>query len=456
MKRVARTVVGATLFYGASGTIQAQQAVIHADSMQHGAVHAPPAPGGTRLCQLICADARRIDNRRALLQELPDFATTKGAGLIRGFTVAAGTALFVHDSTGLIEAFDASTGAFRWRRAATGSVHCDPYIDDGRVIVGVGVPAARQPHPAGVEAFDLKSGDSLWFRLLSHVMPCLWRNGDTVYALSGDSALYGLNAASGSVYWKLALPGVPYMSTIRGDGAGAAWFGVQGRNKEGQVKSRVVHFDPRTRRIKSTLDLPFPGAGDITVATACGLVFTAAWEEVPPAAMLGILARQPALAWHKVLMKFGAERWRSISRHWVFAFDAISGRERWRYLIGAGLTVARNTSGRPVSDGCSVIVASRTAGTVVEVSRSGLLQWRFRSPDLAIGGAVPGPGLCWVVATARGSLTLLREGRARTVPPSAPVRVFTPAVLRASVLYPIDDGTLARHSWSVEERAFCG
>jgi len=149
--------------------------------------------------------------------------------------VTAGGLTVVSGSDGIVKAFNAASGALKWKAYTGGPVRYPPAVADGRVFVGSG--------DGWVYAFNATSGKSLWrFRAapaeraislygrLSSTWPVgggVLVDGDTVYAAAGIASydgthVYALEAATGKIQWQNNTSG----DLDRGDAVGG--ISVQG------------------------------------------------------------------------------------------------------------------------------------------------------------------------------------------------------------------------------------
>jgi outer membrane protein assembly factor BamB len=169
----------------------------------------PPAclAGGAGGGELVAFDARSgaVRWRRAL-------AATESSPL------AAGGLVWVADWSGAVSAFDARTGRRRWRTTLDGAVKSSPALAGGRLLVGT--------YGGHLHALDPWTGAELW---RASVRRRLLRGGRfystpavahaRVYVGATDGGVYAYGLRSGEVRWSFSTGGYVY-------GSPAVWHGL--------------------------------------------------------------------------------------------------------------------------------------------------------------------------------------------------------------------------------------
>lgn len=148
-----------------------------------------------------------------------------GGRINGGFALIDGT-LYAVSFDKKLYALDASTGKVRWSSAAAGNILMStPVIAQGLVIVGSGHNGFLKPNDASsqtwgrpegddVLAFSAADGRQVWaFHTVGEDMPSPVIAGSMVVLANGDGHAYGLDLATGSLRWQVALPGVATMSS---------------------------------------------------------------------------------------------------------------------------------------------------------------------------------------------------------------------------------------------------
>ena len=167
--------------------------------------------------------------------------------------VVAGGTLFVTDTTGTIHAFDAGTGAPRWRADFGGEGKLRDIAFGGGVSVDGAVLYATNGL-GDVAAFNVADGKQVWRKKLGTPLrgaPSL-SNGN-LYVMSGDNQIFALAAADGATQWTeaaavqtagvfgVAAPAVAQSTVVAGFSSGdlVAYRYENGRNLWGDALSRT-------------------------------------------------------------------------------------------------------------------------------------------------------------------------------------------------------------------------
>ena len=112
------------------------------------------------------------------------------------------------DPGGTIVSLDPATGSVRWSVDVSESPSSDPIIVDGVVYAGIGSLVSGQ---SAVYAFDAATGNQLWKDEITNLeLPAtpvdgLVLGGDTLFVNRGDAVLLALDAGTGKERWKVDL-----------------------------------------------------------------------------------------------------------------------------------------------------------------------------------------------------------------------------------------------------------
>ena len=193
-----------------------------------------------------------------------------------GPAVTADLAVFPFAS-GEVAAVFPQGGLPRWSDVITGDragaavgaitdISGDPVIDGGRVYVG--------NFSGRTVALDATSGERLWTAEEGATGP-VWPAGGSVFMVNDLNQLLRLDAATGAVIWRTALPDFVETGFFlwRGRTTFAHYGPVMAGNRlivassDGQLRS----FDPVSGRLVSSVDLP--GGAASTPALAGGLLY---------------------------------------------------------------------------------------------------------------------------------------------------------------------------------------
>jgi outer membrane protein assembly factor BamB len=200
--------------------------------------------------------------------------------------VRAGDAVYAFDVTGLLYALDAATGEQRWVYA-TGAPSDNPEF--------LPVPAVAHGlvYVTGLDktlhAVHAATGEPAWTADIGPTTPSLTAPaivGDKLFVLNGSGAIYGFNALTGERLWRGNTGAVNHNSAAAAGENGLVYYGNGG--------GRILAFD--------------------------GATGTIAWSK-----QLGLgVFRTPVLA-GDTLYAAGYDAT-------IFALDAATGEERWRYV----------------------------------------------------------------------------------------------------------------------------
>lgn len=223
---------------------------------------------------------------------------------------------------GELDAYDARTGALRWRTALPPS-ESSPLVADGRVVVG--------DWSGAVGAFDVRTGRRLWRTKLDGAVKSsasLWRG--RVYAATYGGSVYALGERTGRVLWRRSphrfLRSLKFYSTPTL---------AHGRVYIGGLDARVYALGARTGRVR-------------WISSTGGYVYGS-----------------PAV-WRDLVLVGSYD-------HRFYAFDAATGARRWTFDAGGAI------SGSATVIGGVVYVSTLSERTFALDVRTGRRLWSF--PD---------------------------------------------------------------------------
>lgn len=144
-------------------------------------------------------------------------------GAISATPVIWGGRLYVGNMTGPLSgtlyAFNLTTGQPEWQTKLPNLTMSDVVAVGGTLYVGFGnrdfaSRTVRGTGASGVMAVSPDTGEIIWtFKTAGEVMPTPVVNHGLVYIATGDGGLYALDARSGTLEWRLGLPGWDSMAS---------------------------------------------------------------------------------------------------------------------------------------------------------------------------------------------------------------------------------------------------
>jgi len=286
-------------------------------------------------------------------------------GVPIGVSVVDGT-VYVSDDNGYLYAVEAQTGRVGWGFDAKNQIMTTPIVAGTGaaklVYVGGGnsdfsyTEAAKFAHPgqmvvrgtdiSGIYALNAKDGTPVWrYQTKGEDMPTpAYIHGRIVFG-NGDGHIYGLDAASGKLLWKIKINSfVSMASATRYKNlivmAGTHPNGVYAVNAD---TGRLAWHTQPPRVFSSSL-------GDCAPAQSDGVVVTQYEEQAP-----------------------GMRQARSVE----LGLDAQTGRILWHTVLGQGRVPPRNKDAVPlIANGVVYTGSPVTATTYAVALHSGKVLWR--------------------------------------------------------------------------------
>ncbi|GGE71582.1 hypothetical protein GCM10011533_24950 [Streptosporangium jomthongense] len=292
---------------------------------------------------------------------------------VRATPVIVGDALYIgNHATGGMFRFELPGGKVAWHddnpwfRHAPNWIHSEMIQANGRIFVGYGNRAFQSPDirgtgASGVMAVDPEDGATLWqYPTVGEVMPtpALWK--DVLYVVTGGAELIALAPESGKRLWSLPLPGWVSMSSPAVTD-GVLYVGAL---------NAVVGIDLEQREILWRFNEP------------------ASFTDVPPAVSDNVVVITGMME-RSSLSEEDRQRYpsRRGSFHFIYAFDAATGKLLWRDLLGSGPRQPNNTSGAPtIADGRVYVGSPYARGMFAYNLKTGERLWEH-STTAGIKGA---------------------------------------------------------------------
>lgn len=248
--------------------------------------------------------------------------------------------VYVADGGGAVSAFGAATGDLRWKVSLGSPVNTSPAVGGGLVVVG---DAAGE-----IVALDIRDGGPRWtFHTDGEVRSSAAIVDGAVYVGSADGNLYALDLATGARRWAF-------------DAGGAV-------TRSPAIDGGVVYV----------------GAAGGTFSAVDAASGTLRWQKALGPGQVA----SPAVAGGLVVAASGLDE--TTAPHILFALDATTGDERWRYSAPTGqlLVIAALGDGSVFAAGGDGHVYALDAGTAA-------LRWSFDghgtlgSDDALTGGVL--------------------------------------------------------------------
>lgn len=278
--------------------------------------------------------------------------------------------------SGWVGALRVADGKLQWSRRLWSWVHSDAVIDGKRVFVTHG--QLPEHLAGGLTAFDLRTGDSLWSVVTSGgVMPAaaIDARSATVSFVGADGCLQTLRAASGQPVRFWCIGGSVLMSSPRVDDNGDLVVGggvlTHNRVVALNVRSGVEHWRSDLSAYHAMSDIPVAMTKDIIYTVgSLNEPYTAVWKALPTAEALSLMREaQKAVGFGK------RDEW--FERQWLIALDRRTGKQLWSRALGFGLMLSRNHSGSPVLAGSMVFVSSPVSRTLWAFDAvTGRIRWK--------------------------------------------------------------------------------
>ncbi len=299
-------------------------------------------------------------------------------GAVHSSPAVVDGAVYVVSLDGYCYAFDHRTGERRWR-VETGGGYSSPTVVDGVVYVGSG--------NSGVFALDAETGDQRWYTATGgqvHSSPAVL--DEAVYVGSFDSGLHALDRATGERRWRFETDNIITGSPAVADGA------VLVASHDGNVYAVERDIgEERWRRTTAPGDTTSEYSsvtvgGDTAYMASIGdkvyaLELATGGDRFRVRMPTGMLA-SPAVAQGTLYVP--------CLDGYCYAFDRVSGEQRWRTEVGPAHSSPGVANGR--------VHLGTAAGVVVALeAETGDVAWRYdagadvrSSPALAAESLVVG------------------------------------------------------------------
>jgi len=246
-------------------------------------------------------------------------------------TVASGK-VFFGGNDDYMYALDASTGEFKWKFKTGGNVSTKPAIHNGVMYFG--------SSDGKIYALNIENGASLWTlqtgSMINASSPCILNN--VVYVGNRDGNLYAINAASGIIKWTYSTSGLSLEMSSPVISKGILYISSWYDSSFSQKGSLYAINAVSGSLIWKVLPLGFSNSP----AVAKGRVFVSA----DGGDFYAINRDNGTTIWNKKILPNGADA--SIANDVVYvggggtgniyAFDAETGTEKWRYPITGLMT----------------------------------------------------------------------------------------------------------------------
>ncbi len=209
----------------------------------------------------------------------------ESGGEINGGLAIVGNTLYAANFKNQTFALDLRTGKPRWiSRAAGNIVMSTPIVTGGLVVIGSGANSVTVdttdqylwsvPQGDDVIAYRAQDGTPAWkLHTLGEDMASVGMSGSTLVLANGDMHAYGIDAKSGKVVWKRAIPGVDTMGSTAVIGSTAYVIASMGVPYQYGTNTHVLALSVKDGR--TLWSAPY-GNSDCSPTVAQGLVFVEA------------------------------------------------------------------------------------------------------------------------------------------------------------------------------------
>ncbi len=314
--------------------------------------------------------------------------------------------LYVGSIKGDVYAFDARTGAVRWRYQTENWIMTHPIVADGRVFVATGnryyqpqrhwdpTTAFRGSGKNAVYALDAATGRLIWrFVTRAGNMPTPVYSDGVLYLVGGDRMVYAFDAKTGWLRWELPIPSIDSMSSPVLSG-NLLVFG-------GGYPNALYAVNIQTHQLQWVQ--PTPGTGGLT--------------DAPPTIANGSIY---ITAFSSRGLKNGADR------AYEYAIRLADGKMLWVSALGTGKKVKDNTGGATEVVNGVLYFGHPELGSFLALSAAtGKVLWRFTMKAAVKGGAavVAGKvyfagstGILYALNAANGKEIAARKLNGKVVP----------------------------------------
>ncbi|WP_052158743.1 PQQ-binding-like beta-propeller repeat protein [Halobacillus sp. BBL2006] len=353
---------------------------------------------------------------------------------IRSTPVVVGDRLFAgNHNTGELFAFDIHTGKQLWKSQAPNWVHSEMIYQGGTIYVGYGNRffqdrALRGTEESGVLALNAETGEVKWNHTTDgEVMPTPLFHDGYVYAATGDTHLYKLDAGTGEEAAKIKLGSVVSMSSpnysdgsIFVGGGGPKPYTFYSVN----VASEEINW-------KTEFDEVYAGLDDVPPAIDDQIIITTALETPKAMNYREVYNEFGTVEVYKEMIKSVTGERETHPEHMIYAMDTKTGEVLWKDSLGVGEMVKNNKSGAPMIYEGKVFVGSPITEKFYAYDlKTGERLWEFKNtvmkaPPVAADGTVyfsNAKGFVHAMDAASGE-ELGRKKLGGTLAPSGPIIV---------------------------------
>ncbi|ARI77156.1 outer membrane protein assembly factor BamB family protein [Halobacillus mangrovi] len=299
-------------------------------------------------------------------------------------------------NTGELFAFDIHTGEQLWKNKAPNWVHSEMIYHDGTVYVGYGNrffqdSALRGTEESGVMAFNAENGEVKWKHITDgEVMPTPLFHDGYVYAATGDTHLYKLDAKTGKEAAKIKLGSVVSMSSPNYSN-GNIYVGGGGPKP---YTFYSVNIENESIEWKTEFEDVYAGLDDVPPAISDQIAVTTALENPKPMKYREVYNQFGVVDVYKEMFKSLVGERETHPEHMIYALDTETGEVLWEDSLGIGEMVKNNKSGAPmIYDGKVFLGSPITQKFYAYNLKTGERLWDFKNtvmkaPPVASDGTV--------------------------------------------------------------------
>ncbi len=297
--------------------------------------------------------------------------THVGATLITDASIANGV-LYMGSEESKVLAFDAASGKQLWVTEVDNRIRGQMLVADGKVFLGTGNRDFKrdyideQDNPilirgrgqSSVYALDAATGSVIWrYDTVGEDMPTGMYKDGVYYFANGDRHFYALDANTGTLLWKLYVGSYDSVSSLNTNGS-LLYAG-------GADPNAFYAFDPAKQQIAWSVDTHVAEVGgidDCSAAYADGLLFTDSVTRLNADGTYG--------------------------GHGIYAINANTGEFMWTFDEGDGAMIENNKCGVPVAYKGAVYAGSPVTRAMYALDqKTGKLLWKI--PNTGVIKAPP-------------------------------------------------------------------